>query len=205
MILKKDIFRTIFHFLLLIIPIFYYEFGKSQTLEILIPLGLTIIIIDLLRQKFAKINQIFNKIFGIFLKEKEVTAQTLSSISYIFIGILATIIIFNELIAISAILVLIICDYISAIIGKIIKSPQFFEKTIASAIGFFTSGFIVIYFIGFIYQTGFWFYLFSPLALAAATIIESRPSLFKIDDNLSIPIIFSIFLTIFDLIWNYNF
>lgn len=195
----QEILQKIFHILILIFPILYISFDKWKILQFLIPASILLVAIDYFRRKNEIIKKIANKIFDKILRQKE--QESLSGLSFTLIAICIIFLFFKKEIAIISIAILAICDLCAAIFIKSIKSAPFFEKTIASFLAFTISGFFVVIFFGIYFHLSFFYYFFAVLSLVASAIIEARPSLFKIDDNLSIPLSFAAILTFFDLIW----
>jgi uncharacterized membrane protein len=59
--IKDEIYRKIFHLLLLFVPISYYFLGKWKLLAILIPISAIIISLDFYRRKNQKIQSYLEK------------------------------------------------------------------------------------------------------------------------------------------------
>jgi dolichol kinase len=200
--LKNEFYRKSLHFLLILVPIIFCYLGKSLFLLILLPFTALVVGLDYFRKSNYKIREIFLKYFHLILRPHERDGQKLCGASWVALGACVTFLLFKKEIAVTAFLVLVISDALSALIGKAYPSKPFFEKSFNGALAFFISGLMVLIACGLIFDIGIWFYFFSPIALAATTIIEARPSLFKIDDNFTIPIAFATVLTFFDLVWH---
>lgn len=200
--LKNELYRKILHVLLILIPISFCLLGKSLFLLIFVPIASIIVFLDKFRGKNQQINQLFLKIFSPILRQHELTGQKLCGASWVALAVIVNFAIFSKEIAVTSFVVLIICDAAAALVGKSVKSEPFFEKSIAGALAFLGSGVFVLIICGLIFDVRAWFYFFGLFALACTAIIESRPSLFKIDDNFTIPIAFSSILAFFDFAWN---
>jgi dolichol kinase len=203
--LKIESYRKFLHFLLIIIPIFYILFGAKITTIILAPITVLITSLDYLRRKNLKINLFFNRFFGLILRESEKTGEKLSGASFVFLGATINFLFFKPAIAVCGFTILVISDGLAALVGKAYPSRAFFEKTFSGSLAFFVSALLVLIICALSFEMSFWFYFFGFFTVACLTIIEARPSLFKIDDNFLIPIFFAIEMSFFDILWNYNY
>jgi dolichol kinase len=201
--LKNEIHRKIAHFSLILIPILYCVLGKWISVSIFILLSSAIVSLDYLRRTNPAMREIFFKIFGTIIKPHEFDGDKFSGVSWVAFATCLNFLLFKDEIAVTAFLILVVCDAAAAIIGKNFSSPEFFEKTQNGSLAFFASGFLVILICGLSFGSGFWFYFFGLFALVVVTIIEARPSLIDIDDGFLIPISFSVIMTFFDIMWNY--
>lgn len=200
--LKQEIWRKSNHLLIAILPISYIFLSKFILLCAIIPVCLGIIIADFWRQKNEKVALIFNKIFGKILREHE--KNNLCGASYFSFAALVIFGFFPKIIAINAFLILAICDSLAAIIGRSMQTRPFFEKSVAGSLAFFISALVIIGVTGAIFKQDILYYLFGAIAIVVTTIIEARPSLLNLDDNITIPFAFSLTLLAFNTIWIYN-
>lgn len=203
--MKQELYRKSLHLLLILIPIAYYELGKWQSMLIFAPATIFVVSLDYLRRHDPKIQMFFIKLFGPVLREHELVGDKLCGASWVGLATCINFLIFKEQIAITGFTILVISDLAAALVGKSVVSRPFFEKSLAGSTAFFVSGLIILFVCGAIFGARTWFYLFGLFALFCVTIIEARPSLIKIDDNFTIPIVFSVVMTFFDIVWNYNY
>jgi len=200
--IKQELWRKLNHLLIAILPIFYYFFSKTVLLYIIIPVCSLIILVDYYRHKSEKIAKIFNLIFGKVLRDHE--RDGLCGATYFSIAAIIIFSFFPKVIAINAFLILAISDSLAAILGKKIRSQPFFEKSLAGSLAFGVSAFLITIINGVILNQKILYFLFCAIATFATTIIEARPSLLRTDDNLTIPLTFSLVLMAFDFIWIYS-
>lgn len=205
MSLKIESYRKFLHFLLIIIPILYILLGGKITVYILAPITVFIVSLDYLRRKNLKINSFFLRLFQFILREHEKTGEKLSGASFVFLGATLNFLFFKPAIAVCGFTILVISDGLAALVGKAFPSRPFFEKSLNGSLAFFISAFAVLIICAMSFEMGFWFYFFGTFTVACLTIIEARPSLFKIDDNFLIPIFFAIEMSFFDILWNYTY
>ncbi len=203
--LVEELKRKSFHILLIIFPISYCILGKWQSLAIFAPTALFVIGVDFLRQNFHKLNQIILKIFGPIMREHEKNSDNLSGLSYALLAVCINFLLFKKEVVVTSFLILAISDGLAALVGKSIRSAPFFEKSTAGSLAFFVSALIILISCGIYFDCKLWFYVFGFFATTCVTLLEARPSLIKIDDNLLIPVAFALVITFFDLAWNYNY
>ncbi len=203
--LKSELYRKALHFLLILLPISFCFLGKWLFLSIFTPIAFLIVFLDYFRGQNIKIKDIFTKIFGPILRPHEISGDKLCGASWVALATCINFSLFKKEIAVTGFIILVISDALAALVGKAVKSKPFFEKSFAGAVAFFVSGFVILITCGVFFEQKAWFYLFGLFALFCVTIIESRPSFFKIDDNFTIPISFATIMTFFDLVWNYNY
>ncbi len=179
------IYRKLFHLfsIVLIVPVLILD--KHWCIIISISLLLIVFIVDTLRLRHAGFRKIFMLFFRGILKRDELrayTGATYLAISYVFLNIL-----FEKDIVIFSMLILSICDAVSALSGTYIKPIiKIHKKSLNGLIGFYLSG-IILSIVLFPQMS-----IFSKLlAVMVSGIIE----LFTpIDDNLAIPITSSLIL-----------
>jgi dolichol kinase len=203
--LKNEVYRKAFHILLILAPIAYYQLGKWLSLAIFASIATIVVSLDYARRSNPAVKTVFAKIFGIILREHELAGDKLCGASWVALAACINFLLFSPEIAVTAFSILVFSDAAAAIIGRKFPSRPFFEKTFNGAVAFFIVGLIVVVTCGALYHSRVWFYLFGLFALFSVTIIESRPSLLKVDDNFTIPIGFSVIMTTFDLMWNYSY
>jgi dolichol kinase len=203
--MQNELIRKALHFMLLLVPIAYCHYGKWHSLIFIASISAIVVGLDYARRTNPQIKIIFAKIFGIVLRKHELEGTKLCGASWVALAACLTFFLFKKEIAVTAFTILVISDAASAIVGRAIPSQAFFEKSRAGAAAFFSTGLAVLIVCGLIFHAQTWFYLFGLFALSCTTIIESRPSLFGIDDNFTIPISFAFIVTFFDIMWNYNY
>jgi dolichol kinase len=203
--LQIESYRKFLHFLLVIIPIAYLTLGKNITISILVAICLVVVPLDYMRRKSLAIKELFNRAFGLILREHEKTGERLSGASSVFLSALITFSFFKPEIAVTGFLILVFSDGLAALVGKAYPSQPFYEKSASGSLAFFVSALVVLIICGISFGSNFSFYFFGIFGVICVTIIEARPSLIKIDDNFTIPLVFAIEVSFFDIIWNYQY
>lgn len=202
--LNRELIRKALHFFLLLVPVLYLKLGKWTFLSIFVPISLIVIALDYYRARSPIIQKTFLFIFKPVLRSHEIGAGRLCGASFVAMAICINFLLFKQQIAVTAFMILVVSDALSAIVGKSVVSPPFFEKTIAGSVAFFMSALLIVIISGLYFSAGFLFYLFGIFAAFCTTVIESRPGLLGgVDDNLTVPVSFALMMTFFDLLWNY--
>jgi dolichol kinase len=162
-------------------------YNKRLAILVLLPLAVIAVIIEIVRLENRTVKRIFYKTFGIMLRKHEMVDFT--GASYLLTSSVFTIVLFPREIAFAALSFLSVGDTMAAIIGtrygrrKIIGT----NKSLEGALACFSSCFAYVLAFG----------LHPNIALAgalAATISEL--SSFPLDDNLRIPIVSGIVMSI---------
>ncbi|MFC1454890.1 diacylglycerol/polyprenol kinase family protein [Candidatus Undinarchaeota archaeon] len=174
--LKKEIQRKLVHFLsILILPIYLY-FDKTVGLLLLTFILILLIEIEYFRVEWGKKIPIFGSIFR--SKEKD----RMGGEVFFLIGAIICLAVFNEKIAIAAILMTTFGDAAAAIFGKAFgtnKIPKLNNKTVEGFVAELGIDMLIAYFL-----LSNWIVIL-VMALTA-TIVETLSD--KLDDNLIIPI-----------------
>ena len=200
-ILLAEIKRKIFHLFILSIPLLFYYCGKKILILFFAVSGL-VLAIDYSRRKSHLMQKYFLMIFKPLLRESEFDGSKLCSASYLAIATCTTFTIFKPSIAIISFFILAISDASASLIGKSIKSEPFFEKSFYGSLAFAVTAIIIAIAGGAFFKASWLYYIFAIFSALAIAVIEARPSLFNLDDNLSIPVGFAMLITFFDLMWN---
>lgn len=205
MSLLIESYRKSLHLLLILIPMIFIFLGREATFFILLPITVFVVGMDYMRRKNPAIKTLFEKIFGTILRPHELTGEKLCGSSWVFMGALLNFGIFSKEIAVTGFLILVISDAMASLVGKAVVSQKFYEKSVAGSAAFFLSAFAILIACGISYHVGFSFYLFGIFTIFCVTLVEARPSFTGIDDNFSIPIVFAVVMSFFDILWNYSY
>ncbi len=185
---KTELLRKSIHLCSLSISIIYYFVTKELALQILIPLTLIALLIDLSRYFFPGFAKIFYSFFGFMLREHEKHSEkkNLNGATYLLIAATIVVIIFPKVFVIPAVAVLIVGDIFAALIGRKYGKHKFLAKSLEGTVAFFVSGSFVILLTPKI-EGSFLEYLIGLIAVAVGAIAENI-SYGWADDNLSIPL-----------------
>lgn len=169
------------HLLAFILPLsYYYFFARYQFILISLILALIAGIIEFTRFKNVKFNLIFYKLVGNLLWQHE--SKTLTGSTTFIIGVLVSAIFFSKPVVVAVLLFLTLGDTIAYLVGNTVGEIRIFgKKTVEGAVAFLI---ISIFIAWAIPDIKFWPGLFGAII---ACIVELLP--WKVDDNLSIPLI----------------
>ena len=186
--LTQEIIRKSLHLSNLIIPLFLYTYDRHLTLSILLPLTIIFLIIDILRINNAYIKKLYNMFFKSITRDSE--NNSLTGASYVFISSSLVILLFSKSLAIASLMIMSISDTLAAIIGRLYGSIHINGKTLEGSIAFFLSSVAIVS-------------IFPDLNLLTAiisVIIATITELYSsVDDNLSVPISFSLSYILIDI------
>jgi len=202
MTVSREILRKLFHLLAFLIVVAFYKLGKENFAKFFIPITMLVVAIDYSRCKISILNKATSSIFSLIMRDKELHEKKLSGMSWLFLSASFNFALFEPVIAITGFCILIFADSIAAVIGKSIKSPKFFQKSLAGSIAFLVVSIAIIIAIGLIFKCRPSFFFFAILVAIYITYLEAYPALFNIDDNFLIPIAFGISMTMLNFMWH---
>jgi len=193
----QEILRKATHMCALVIPGGYYLLGleKAGMLAIMIPVALLMILIDVSRlrqwlfwRSFAR--PIVSPMIRQHEKDGDFTGAT-----YILASFCLTIALYDKPIAIAALAFIIIGDTFAALIGRRFGRHRFGNKSFEGSAACLVTTVIVA-----LLMPG----IALPVVLfgaVVATVVEALP--FGIDDNVTVPILSGLFMTLFERIFHF--
>lgn len=191
----NEIIRKATHLGALIVPAGYYvlQLDKSQMLSIMIPISLLMFVIDIARLRNWKFwTKFASKILSPIIREHEMKGD-FTGASYILMSFCLTIALFSKPIAVTAISFIIVGDSFAALLGRRFGRKKIYRnKTIAGSIGCLLSMLIVAILVPDIDLTVAIFGAF------IGTFFEAYS--FGVDDNVTVPILSGLFMTLFQKI-----
>ncbi len=190
----KEIYRKSFHLSSLIVPFSYrylLNYDKSLAIAILLPLALIAVIFELLRLEHKTVKRIFYRLFGIMLRKHEMA--DLTGASYLLTSSVFTITLFPKEIAFIALSFLALGDTFAAIFGirygkrKFKGSYKSLEGSLACFVSCFTYALL--------------FNIHPGMALIGAlTATFAELSKIPVDDNIKLPIVTAIVMSIASIV-----
>jgi len=187
--MKEEIARKLIHISSLWIPLIYYFLEKREMLLLISIVTSIMLVFDYLRLNSKILTKFIKKFFSFLLREHE--AKELTGASYFLIGCGISILFFTKEIAIFSILILIISDSAAALIGKKFGRKKYLDKTVPGVLAFFISGLVLI---PIVLETNFTSQ--AILSVLAASVIEFLSKKIQIDDNLLIPLVTGVVMSI---------
>ena len=195
---RYELVRKAIHLCSLSIPVVYSFVPKSFALQLLGPVALFFLSVDLARLYIPSFAPVFYKVFGWLLRRKEQTTavKRLNGATNVLLSACLCILIFPKLITITAFAILIIADSTSALIGRRFGKRKFFEKSLEGSLAFLISAMAVVMVTPKIAHD--WReYVIGFFAAAIGAVVEAGST--KIDDNISIPL--SVGMAMWGLYW----
>ncbi len=162
---------------MVLIPIWYYFAPPPLSILGLIIATLTTVVLDLLRLNDDRLRQFFLRFFRSLIRSHE--EEHLLGSTHFMIAALISVLVFDKMIAISALFFLVIGDTAAAIVGKKFGKSIYRGKSVQGSLGCL----ICCLMIGFLLLDSPWVILAGSLS---ATIFEALPV--PMDDNMRVPI-----------------
>lgn len=181
--LVNEFFRKLIHIFSVVIPLSYFFYIKDKVLMIIILFILTSIALSIeyaRRDQKNNIGHFFQKYFKSILRSNEEKGY-FTGATWMLIGFTATVLIFENDVAVLALLFLSIGDSCAGIVGRVLPLGKVWNKSIFGSF----AGLIVCIIFGFIINTTLPFEVIFFGAISGM-FIELMP--LKMDDNFSIPI-----------------
>lgn len=195
--LKFEFQRKLIHLFSTFIPIFYWFFFEKKEAIIIISLAfILMVLLDLGKRYFEPVRLLYFKFLGTVLRkdEKEKDGKLFTGGTFHITGVLLSVILFEKNIAISAMLVMMVCDSFAALGGKWFGKIKIGNKTLEGSMLFFITGILMIIYVFPFGTDNDNFKLFAVIALFFTTLFELFPSV--LDDNITIPLVYGISYTL---------
>ena len=189
--MKNEITRKSIHISSILLPISYkYIFGydKRITLLLFVTIAIISIVIELLRLENKNFRKYFHLFFGVILRKHEL--HDFTGASYLLTSAIVCVAFFPPEIAFVSMAFLSIGDSLAALIGIKFGKRKFYnsDKTLEGSLACFVSTFI------------FGLFVFKDMPflafLGAFSVTLAEATSFKIDDNVKIPIISGIVMSL---------
>ncbi len=187
---QPEIRRKAIHLSSILIPLIFSYISFSSFIILFFLIYGIWVYLDYQRRVNPTVQALLKKALGDVFRPEE--AGSMSGATHMGLGILITCVFFEHKTAVMALTILAVCDTVASIVGSRYGHIKVADKSLEGAVGFFLSGLIVIclFVWGFGYKAIFlWENLF---ALAITTLAELYSKKLKINDNILIPVIFSI-------------
>jgi dolichol kinase len=184
---KSEFIRKSIHLCSLSIPTVYYFISRELALEILVPLFLAFLAVDLARFYHPSVQDWFYRWFRWLLRKHETDHATkrLTGATNILFAAIVCVLVFPKIITVNAFAILIISDITSALFGRRFGRRRFLQKSLEGAMAFFVSAAVVVFIAPKIERIPAE-YAIGLAAAAVGAIVEAGST--TIDDNISVPI-----------------
>ncbi len=186
--LRYEIARKAIHLSSLSIAIIYYNISRELALLLLAPIFAGFLLVDLLKNSFKPVAVWYHKTFDAMLRTHEIqkVKTHLNGATCITLSALILVIFFPKIIVIASFSMVAVSDTLAAIVGKAFGRHRFGQKSVEGSIAFFLSALAIVTIVPGINP------FIGIIMAATATLTEAfvvRVAGFRIDDNLTIPIV----------------
>ena len=182
---KEEIARKLVHLASATIPLVYCYASRDFMLVALGILSAVALGIEFFRATRAGARAFIDRWLGRIIRTAE--SATMTGATYVVLGGLLAIFLFEKRIAIAVLLFLSISDALASLVGiKFGRVKLLGKKSLAGSLAFFLSAAAIV---SFVQPSAWWIGL---LGAFTATIVEALPlkiAGYKLDDNLTIPLI----------------
>ena len=194
--IKKELYRKALHLSSLWIPLFIYLAHPGVSIIFFSALFIGNAIIEYGNyKKYPWARKTFGNIFFRILRNKETTHGRfqISGSLYVILAAIGCTLMFSKSVAVISLSVMLVSDTAAAIIGKLYGQRKIYKhKTLEGSLAFFLSALLINMLCEPIYH----FSYAGVIASAAATFTEIFEDKVDIDDNLSIPVVVGVILSI---------
>lgn len=193
---KSELLRKLIHISSALIPLSYFFLDKRVLLEVLIPLFLMLILVEILKYKVDFVYNLYTRLFSHMLRDHEYDKRKIrmNGSSWLLLADILCIIFFPKLIAITGMLLLSLSDSTSAIAGRVFGKKQYApNRSVVGSVTFFAVGVLIIAAMP-KYSYLQVEYYFGIAAVLVTTVVDA--SNLPVDDNFTIPIVSSVVLYI---------
>ncbi len=181
----------------LLCPVIYFFLPKYIAVPLISSVAIFVVYIDIYRHKNQFIQHWVNFFLGKIMRAQEMQTKKLASCSWMFLGLAISCILFSKNVAIFSWIILFISDSAAALVGAKYGTNYLVDsKTLEGSFTFFIVTIILGMFIYLILPSSF---SFVGLVICAilTTYTELYSKHFDIDDNIAIPVVAGLCLSIF--------
>jgi dolichol kinase len=184
---RSELVRKGIHLSSLSIPLIYYYISRDLALQLLVPLTVAFITVDLARYYHQPIGEWFYRWFGWLLRrhEQDEHRKRLNGATNVLIASTLCVLVFPKILVVTALTILIVSDSTSALIGRRFGKRRFLGKSLEGTLAFFVSAVLVV--VATPKVDGLPLeYVIGIVAAAVGALAEA--AIILIDDNLTVPI-----------------
>jgi dolichol kinase len=196
---KKEVQRKLIHLSSLWMPAAIWILPHSVSVILFGALLPVSFLVEILRSSKSKFAKKFNNLFKSILRDGEKKAKgiNITGATYVIVAALFCVIFFSREIAVTALSVMLISDSAAALIGRKYGKHDMGEgKTLEGCAAFIISGILVVYLVGYFGEQADNFYVSGGIAVIMALLAEIYSRKFYIDDNLSIPLVVGLIMSV---------
>lgn len=186
---RHEIYRKLFHLTSLWMPFVIWSFGAEIALLMFGAAFVLIIIFETMRRSEALVNRLFR----VILRPSETGASPkLTGAFYMLLGAIIVTFIASAETAATALTILMVSDSLASLIGRKFGKHLFAGKSLEGSAAFFLSALIIVAISAQYAAAPIPFVWSGTVACIVATFAELCAKHFKLDDNLCIPVAFTL-------------
>ena len=177
--IKVELYRKIVHLSSMIIAFSVLLLDANVYIPLLLILTIATICFDIVRIKSSLVSKYYYKYFNIFTRDSE--RKKITGASFVFIGSLLTVCLFDKDIAFLGLLIMSISDSCAAVIGVLFGKTKLFNKSLEGSFAYFFATFTILF-----------FSKLTLLDIFIVSMISTATELFssyKYNDNVLIPLV----------------
>jgi len=185
--IRHELARKAIHLSSITIPLIYCHITRDLALMLLVPLFMGFLLVDLLKNISEPVSTWYRRNFGAMLREHELSGKKrhLNGATFITLSALLLVLFFPKILAITAFSMVAVSDTVAALAGKTFGKHRFGHKSLEGSASFFISALLIVSIIpGLNLPIGIVMAITATLTEA----FDFRIGEFRIDDNLSIPL-----------------
>jgi dolichol kinase len=135
---RAEIARKLFHMTSLAFPVIYFFITKQLAVQILLPITLTILLLDIAKKFHQPSADVFYRTFGYILRqyERETQLKSLNGVTCFFIAASLATVFFPKYVTIMSFLMLTFSDTASALIGRRFGRTKIRGRSLEGGIAF---------------------------------------------------------------------
>ncbi len=190
----QELLRKATHTVALVIPLGYYllHLRRRDMLAIMVPITIGMILIDVARlRQWGVWKALARPVLSPLIRHHEM-AGDFTGATYILLSVCLTVALFPKPIAIAAMAFIIVGDVLAAVVGRSVGRHRFNGKSLEGSLACLCGTLIVALFLPDLSWS------IRLLGAVVATVVEALP--LGVDDNISVPILSGLSMTLFDRI-----
>jgi dolichol kinase len=197
---RQEVYRKLIHLTSLWIPLAIWLLPHGVSVILLAALLPLSFFVEIMRSyPNSKFTKLYNKFFCSLLRDHEKCTKRIkiTGATYVIVAALFCVIFFSKIIAVVALSVMLISDTAAALVGRKFGRNKMGEgKTVEGCLAFVLSGIMVVYALGYLDGQISHFYFSGCIAVIMALLAELYSRKLYIDDNLSIPLVVGIIMSV---------
>lgn len=185
---RFELARKLIHLSSVSIAIIYCAITKELALVLLVPLFFGFLLVDLMKNFIPPLSRWYHDTFDPMLREHELEKEPLqfNGATYISFSALLLVLIFPKIIAITCFSLVAVSDTMAALAGKKFGRHRIGEKSLEGSLAFLVSALLIVAIVPRLDLTAGIITAITATAVEAFTLRINR---YKIDDNLTIPLV----------------